>query len=203
MKLLTITEDTIILRPVSNLEFAGTSYAVLGLLEKESRSGYDLSAFADRTIAYFWPISRTLVYRELARLERLRLVRGTAVVQERLPDKRLFTITENGRVALDEWLAEPTFEETRFRSGFLLKFFFGLRIPPDRLAQLLGDYRESLEQELSTLRDVVQRLSEDQSKRYGRLAALYGIRSAEARLGWLDEVEPELRSHIASCRAKP
>ncbi len=173
---------------------SATGYAVLGLLEKEPRSGYDLSAFADRSIAYFWPISRTLVYRELARLERLGLIRGTAVVQERLPDKRLYTITGHGRTALDEWLAQPTFEEARFRSGFLLKFFFGLRLPSERVTQLIDDYRASLEHELWTLRGIVQRLADDPSKVFGRLAALHGIRSAEARLVWLREAEGELDS---------
>lgn len=181
---------------------SGTGYAVLGLLEKEARSGYDLSAFADRTVTYFWPISRTLVYRELARLEQYGLVQGTPVVQERLPDKRLYALTDEGRVALDRWLSEPTFEGTQFRSGFLLKFYFGLRVPTARITQLLDDYRGSLEQELSTLTGVARRLAVDPSKRFGRLAALYGIRSAEARLGWLDEVEAELqtrsRSHTSS-----
>lgn len=179
-----------------------TSYAVLGLLEKEPRSGYDLSAFADRSVAYFWPISRTLVYRELARLERLGLVQGAAVAQERLPDKRLYSITDEGRAALDDWLAEPTFEETRFRSGFLLKFFFGLRVPSERVTQLLDDYRSSLEQELATLRGIEQRLADDRSKRFGRLAAVYGIRSAEARLGWLREVEAELLPQALSATTR-
>lgn len=181
---------------------SGTSYAVLGLLEKEPRSGYDLSAFADRSVAYFWPISRTLVYRELARLERLGLVRGTAVAQERLPNKRLFSISDQGRVVLDQWLAEPIFEETRFRSGFLLKFFFGMRVPSHRLIQLLDDYRSSLEQELEMLTGIAQRLADDRSKRFGRLAAVYGIRSAEARLEWLGEVEAELLPHAPRRREK-
>lgn len=181
-------------------ELSGTSYAVLGILEKEPRSGYDLSAFADRTVAHFWPISRTLVYRELPRLERLGLLSGTPVAQERLPDKRVYRITPQGRVALDEWLARPTFEETRFRSGFLLKFFFGVRVSAERLTQLLDDYRGSLQEEVSTLRLIAGRLADDRSKRFGRLAARYGVRSAEARLAWLDEVEAELYAHSPTTR---
>ncbi|HEV8053543.1 MAG TPA: PadR family transcriptional regulator [Candidatus Limnocylindrales bacterium] len=200
MSLFTIVGGTVTVWKMDTTDLSGTSYAVLGILEKQPRSGYDLSAFADRTVAHFWPISRTLVYRELARLERLGLATGTPVAQERLPDKRVYTITAEGRAAFDGWLARPTFEEARFRSGFLLKLFFGLRVPAERVTQLLEDYRHSLQEEASSLRVISDRLAGDTAKRFGRLTALYGVRSAEARLAWLDEVEAEL--HVRSASAK-
>src|ERR671919_173238 len=119
-----------------DVQLPPTSYAVLGLLSRRGpMSGYDLTAYADRSVAHFWPISRSLIYRESARLERLGLVRGSDVAQERLPDKRIYEVTEEGRRALDRWLGEASFEPDRGRSSFLLMFFFGERMRPSRVRE--------------------------------------------------------------------
>src|SRR6266511_1189113 len=74
-----------------------TAFAVLGLLSLRDLSGYELAAFADQSLAYFWPMHRSLVYRELRRLEDGGYIAGTAVAQDRVPDKRVYRLTERGR----------------------------------------------------------------------------------------------------------
>src|SRR5438445_5020889 len=104
-------------------------------------SGYDLHQAVSRSIAHFWPVSKTQVYAELARLEPLGLVEGTDIPQERLPDKRVFRLTEAGEQALDAWLGNGEIEDLQFRIPFLLKALFGHRRPPRdtaRLLQLVG-----------------------------------------------------------------
>lgn len=155
-------------------------------------SGYDLAAFADRTLGYFWPISRTLAYRELGRLEALGWVRSSPVDQERLPDKRVWSTTEEGRLALADWLAQPALVGGADRNGFLLKFFFGAPMPPEAMRALLDDYRESLEATRADLAALIERLARIPSARMGRHAALHGLRTAEARLAWIDQVEAEV-----------
>ena len=171
-----------------------TTFAVLGLIDKQPGSGYDVSALADRSLGYFWPISRTLVYRELARLERLGWAAAVEVAQDRLPDKRVWSATAAGREALADWLATPPKDGGTFRSGFLLKFMFGAHMPPAALASLLTDYRASLQSTVADLTALVQRLAHSPGAKMGRLAALHGLRTAEARLAWLDEVETQLLS---------
>ena len=81
-----------------------TSRAILGLLSIVPMSGYDLVQAADAAVGRFWPVSKSQVYAELARLEPLGLVRGTEIAQERRPDKRVFRLTGRGEEALDAWL---------------------------------------------------------------------------------------------------
>jgi len=168
-----------------------SSYAVLGLIDRQPASGYDLGALAERSLANFWPISRTLVYRELARLESLGWAEATEVAQDRLPDKRVWSTTAEGRRALADWLIRPA-EGGSFRSGFLLKFMFGGSMPPAVLASLLVDYRASLQATVAYLTAIVQQLQSTPAASMGRLAALHGLRSTEGKLAWLDEVEAEL-----------
>lgn len=92
--------------------------ATLGLVAIRATSGYDLVAYADRSIAYFWSIPRSQLYRELARLERLGLIAGTHVPQRSAPDKRVFEITEEGRAVLEAWLESPALPTAPSRNGF-------------------------------------------------------------------------------------
>jgi DNA-binding PadR family transcriptional regulator len=169
-----------------------TTYAVLGLLDMERASGYDLAAFADRALGYFWPISRTLVYRELGRLESLGWVESEPVPQDRLPDKRVWSSTEEGRGALTAWLAQPAVPGGADRNGFLVKFFFGDRMSPEAMRRLLDDYRETLEATRADLAALIEHLAGVPDGRMGRRSARHGLRTAEARLAWIDEVEAEM-----------
>lgn len=167
-----------------------TSYALLGLLSRRSSpvSGYDLNAFAERTIGYFWPLSRSAIYKELSRLEALGYVSGSAVVQARLPDKRLFELTPDGERALDDGLAESDFAPQRPRDGFLLKLFLAHRLPPAALADLLDEFRARSEQDLADLTALSERLRPRPESRFGWMAARYGVEQAQARLRWLEAV---------------
>lgn len=173
-------------------ELPPTSFVLLGLLARRPMAGYDLAAFADRTVAHFWPIQRSQLYRELPRLEELGYVSGERVAQQQAPTKRVYTLTAQGREALQAWLDGPSFQVDRVRNGLLVKVFFARHMAPDRLAALLRDYRAAVEQELADLTAITEQLAHIPRAAYGRATALYGVRHFQATLGWLDEVEPLL-----------
>src|SRR2546426_5445597 len=135
-----------------------STYAILGLLSLAPMSGYEASRFAERSISHFWPISKTHVYSELARLEELGWVEGSDVPQRALSDKRVFQITPEGERALDEWMIAGRIADDRFRSPFLVKLFVGHRIPRDRILAMVNDYREDVEAERRVLQEIVQTL---------------------------------------------
>ena len=172
-----------------------TTYAVLGLIDKvPGASGYELVAVAGRSFAHFWPISQTLLYRELDRLANLGWVAATRVEQLHAPSKWTYHTTSAGREALADWLATPTPASSSFRSGVLLRFFFSYRMDPDQVRSLLADYRNALQtqqEEFLAIMDKLEAVSTP-TARAGRLTALHGLRTAEARLRWIEEVEAQL-----------
>lgn len=165
-----------------------TSYAVLGLLSFAPMSGYDLRAYADKSIGHFWPLSKSQIYTELTRLEELGLTAGTDVEQEGVPDKRVYSLTDRGAQALDAWLAEPTFEAQRIRSGLLVKTFFAHRMPREVLVALLDRYRSEHTEAAEHLREVTGILEGEPHAFFPRATALLGLRLAEAAIAWADEV---------------
>jgi PadR family transcriptional regulator AphA len=176
-------------------ELPDSAYAVLGLVDKvPNSSGYDLVGVAGPSFAYFWPISQTLLYRELDRLTGLGWLTATRVEQTRVPSKWTYKITDEGKQALRAWLVAPTPRAGSFRSPVLLRFFFAHRMPPDQLHVLLGGYRNALQAQRDELEAIVDKLAKVSTPeaRSGRLTARHGLLSAEAALQWVDEVQAQL-----------
>jgi DNA-binding PadR family transcriptional regulator len=176
-------------------ELPDTTYAVLGLIDKvPGASGYELVGVAGRSFAHFWPISQTLLYRELDRLSRLGWVAATRIEQLHAPSKSTYRTTAAGQEALAGWLATPTPATSSFRSGVLLRFFFAYRMHPDQVRSLLADYRSALQTQAEEYVAIMDKLEAvpTPTAQVGRLTALHGLRTAEARLRWVDEVEAQL-----------
>jgi len=178
------------------MEHPVSTFVVLGLVAKRPGSGYDLAAFADRSVRFFSPIARSQLYTELVRLEELGWVTGTAVAQDRYPNKRLYEATPAGIASLREWLAAPTRQQLpRRKDPFVLKVFHGALMDPGQLAEQLHDYREQaqrLHAELSAVVAHVDALEPTASRRFGRATARYGVLQAEATIAWIEEIEAVL-----------
>ena len=95
-------------------------HAVLAALLEGEASGYQLAKRFDVSVSNFWAATPQQLYRELGRLSDEKLVRGRAVRQEKLPDKRVFTITAAGRRELTAFAAAPT-RPSALRDDLLVK----------------------------------------------------------------------------------
>ncbi len=80
-------------------------FALLGLLARESMTGYDLTKRFDSTVGFFWSAKHSQIYPELATLTRDGLVTFEVVTQISKPNKKVYTITSEGRAALTTWVA--------------------------------------------------------------------------------------------------
>lgn len=80
-------------------------FALLGLLARESLTGYDLTKRFDSTIGFFWSAKHSQIYPELANLTKDGLVTFEVVTQTSKPNKKIYTITAEGRAALATWVA--------------------------------------------------------------------------------------------------
>lgn len=172
--------------------------AILGLVAKRPGSGYDIAAFADRSVRHFWPLSRSQLYTELSRLEDLGWVNGITVEQDRYPNKRVYDITSAGMAALREWLEDGSgTQPQRTRDPLVLKAFLGSFMDPDRLAEQLDQHRGQAAELRAKLLAVIGHLDSmetNSSRRFGRASARYGVLQAEATIAWIQEVQALLEA---------
>lgn len=183
-----------------------TSYAVLGLLSISPMSGYDLHQAVSRSVAHFWPISKTQVYAELARLEPLGMIEGTDVPQERLPDKRVFHLSDAGEEALDEWLETARPERVQMRIPFLLKALLGHRRQPAATSRLLEEVAADALTEAGQFADFDALLAAAPDTHYARITVLFGRKMAEAIAEWAEEARallPDRQHRIDPRRSSP
>jgi PadR family transcriptional regulator, regulatory protein AphA len=165
-----------------------TSYAILGLLSFARMSGYDLAAVSQRSIAHFWPVSKTQVYAELRRLAESGLLAGRRAESSGGPAKTVYELTRAGEEALDAWLTEPAQERLRLRAPALVKLLLGHRASPARSREQLRTFRDAAAASRDELDALVPRLRANPDAVYGWATALFGLRFAEAIVGWADEV---------------
>ncbi|GHF45416.1 PadR family transcriptional regulator [Deinococcus metalli] len=111
-------------------------YALLGLLARGDRSGYDLTQGLKDPVGYFWHAQHSQVYPELARLEGAGLVTHSVVEQAERPDKKVYRQTDAGRAALRAWLTADT-EVPRKRDELVLKAYSMWQTEPARAADML------------------------------------------------------------------
>ena len=96
---------------------------ILGLLSHEELTGYEIKKRMDTTLKYFWSASYGSIYPALSDL----VNRGLATKREdseNKRNKRIYTITDEGRSYLKKWLTLPV-EKDELRYETLLKIFFG------------------------------------------------------------------------------
>lgn len=98
------------------------SYLVLGWLAYGPATPYDLKRRSAQSVGYFWEFPHSQLYAEPTRLTKLGLLEEKRELTGRR--RRVYSITEAGRQALEDWLREPTSEEPQIRDIGLLKVFF-------------------------------------------------------------------------------
>ena len=146
-------------RACASTGLSATAYVVLGLVSIRPMAGYDLVAYAERSIGNFFPLTRSHIYAELEHLGQLGLLEATETVQRDAPTKRVYQITRAGSNELQRWLDDTALTEERSRNLFLVRIFFGDRTSRERLAALLDEYEAAARTRIDLLAALVDRLA--------------------------------------------
>jgi DNA-binding PadR family transcriptional regulator len=167
------------------LTLTATECAVLGLLTKGERSGYDLAKKAEGSVGWVWSPARSQIYAVLPRLVKARLATSRKVPQSGRPDKQVYRITKKGREAVREWLESS---EDRDET-FLLRVFFGDLMSQEALVALIERERELSRQRLVQFREIERNGPDD----HPSLTLRWGFAYRRAVIRWADEVLRELK----------
>ncbi|MDP5255776.1 MULTISPECIES: PadR family transcriptional regulator [unclassified Vibrio] len=83
-------------------------HVILTVLSTKDATGYDITKEFSSSIGFFWKASHQQVYRELNKMADKGLVTCVLEPQEGKPDKKIYSITEQGREALRDWFDNST-----------------------------------------------------------------------------------------------
>ena len=112
-------------------------FALLGFLNYSPMTGYQLKQNMDVSTSHFWNAKLSQIYTTLKSLEKKKWIRSSIQKQAERPDKRVYTITSEGRSNLQKWLAEPLTELAPHKNALLLKLFFAAQTDKETISAML------------------------------------------------------------------
>lgn len=99
-------------------------YAILGLVNRNPLTGYDITKAFNEGLVEFWYAKHSQIYPELKKLTDEGLISYETVIQGEKLEKKLYTITEKGKKSLQKWLAKDDPLEPTPKDIFRLKTYF-------------------------------------------------------------------------------
>jgi DNA-binding PadR family transcriptional regulator len=164
-------------------------------------TGYDLKAYFNNSVNFFWSAKLSQIYRELSKLEAQGFVLYEAKEQEGRPNKKVYSVTEEGKEVFLEWLkAFPAKLSGVSRNEFLVRVFFSSKLHKDDLKEVFKKYLKEREEELYAYGFIEKKLSSRLKEEncpidifYQRLTIRRGLRFAQAEIDWAQECMDELQ----------
>lgn len=124
----------------------------LGILTRGDATGYEIKKLVeDGGYQHFAEASFGSIYPALNGMTETGLVSVRAEAQEKRPDRKVYSITPQGRSALIATLLKPLAED-RHRSPFMFAIQFADLLPKERITQMLDAYIAHIEEEMRQLR---------------------------------------------------
>jgi DNA-binding PadR family transcriptional regulator len=137
-----------------------SAYAVLGLIALRGPStGYELKRALSRITGHFWSVPHVAPYRATKALEREGMLVGEQ--ERRGRRRRVYSLTDEGRSALRDWLSEPSSETMTMRDPGQLRLLFAELVDPDAVAGLARAQASVYAARLATLKATEARLADD------------------------------------------
>ena len=162
-------------------------WTVLVLLSQHPAHGFAVSQLTapDGELGRIWRIPRPVVYRAIGRLIDAGLITPESVEPGLGPQRTIYTVTEPGRLAAENWLNTPVEHVRDMRSQLLVKLALRYRAG--------GDPAELLARQRAALEPIAQAMQAQQAGLDGFDAILTAWRraTAAAALGFLDEISPK------------
>jgi DNA-binding PadR family transcriptional regulator len=169
---------------------------MLGVLNVMPMTGYDLKTQAfDRVINHFWQGVLPQIYRELERMEASGWLTSSIEVQQERPNRRVYTITDAGRVELERWL--HTFQPPPpHREAFLIQLFFASQLPNADIIALLEEQLATRRAQRETLQALEGMFDHDhpRAETLAHLTLELGQQLTDTYIDWLEKSIKKVKS---------
>lgn len=165
-------------------------YAILGLIDKEKLTGYDLTKIFSDSVADFWSAKQSQIYTELKKLVDENLIEYQVVIQGEILEKKVYSITIRGKEELQSWMLGDEPSLPQHKDIFKLRLYFSENLPHENLLKKFENRQEKI---LSLLARYTLKIKEYTPesiapKYLGDYLLLKGaIASLKSQLEWIDE----------------
>ncbi|SFP33447.1 PadR family transcriptional regulator [Salibacterium halotolerans] len=128
-------------------------YAILGLLRKDDKSGYDITSDFKQAIGQFWSAKHSQIYTELKKLLEEELISSYIELSGEKLEKKMYTLTEKGKEDLHTWLLTQDDHLETEKDVFALRLYFLKDIPSADLLALFENQLNLRTNKLNMLKE--------------------------------------------------
>ncbi|MDX8359344.1 PadR family transcriptional regulator [Cytobacillus sp. IB215316] len=168
-----------------------TMYTLLGLLMYSPLTGYEIKRTIESSIKHFWQESYGQIYPTLKKLVDQELAVVHIEKVEGKPDRKVYTITEQGRQEFINWLEKPIEKIPIHKNELLLKVFYGQYLTVEQNIEQIIQYRQKMEDILQTLNTteqfLISRKKDDPHFDYWMLTLSHGQSIVKATIQWCED----------------
>jgi PadR family transcriptional regulator, regulatory protein AphA len=175
-------------------------FAILGFLNYRPYTGYDLKKIFDNSVQHFWHADQSQIYRSLARLTEQEYVQMEKIPQEDRPDRKVYTITEPGRLELLKWLSAPPPLDGPHSSSLVQVFFAG-KLSDEEVLAKFESFADTMRAILAQYDQVPAQIAPyqkeiDSPREYffWMLTLENGITNMRANLAWAESVIERIKN---------
>jgi PadR family transcriptional regulator, regulatory protein AphA len=141
--------------------------AILGFLSWKPFTGYELKKIFADALSFHWSGNNNQIYGSLVELHKNGAVSIEVKQQEKLPAKKVYTITDAGRAELREWLlSEPGLPV--LRSPAHIQLAWAESLSDEELDGLLAAYEHCLSDQALMCRETMRRTAAGSGLEPGR-----------------------------------
>ena len=123
---------------------------LLGFLMKNSMTGYDLKKAFSISFSFFSGLSYGSIYPALKKMEDQGLISKRVEIQDGAPNRKVYTITDEGRKAFLEALKSP-FVPEKPKNSFAMKLFFFAYLDPAERNAIAAEYLNTVKRSCKEL----------------------------------------------------
>lgn len=178
-------------------------YAILGILAERDLHGYELKSSFDEKVGEFWSLNYGQIYSTLDRLEKEDLVTHDRQTQDKRPDRKIFSITVEGRKELERWLSTPVSRVRALRDEFFIKLVFMDKNNPGPILELIDKQKVLYLKQMNRLthrKVAMKKEAKSLDDLTTELLMDAGLFHAEADIKWLTHCEAKIRGRIQGLR---
>ena len=165
-------------------------HLILGLLTQQPMSGYGIKRSLKSLSWLIDSPSFGSIYPALRALREDGLVTVEVAPRQGKPPRKIYTITEAGRLALREWMDQPVTPGASLKT-FVMRLILANNFSHTGLISHLQQRRSQVAVHCATLNQIAEAMNGTIDPGQ-RLAFAYGLALATAELAWLDSTLEQL-----------
>jgi DNA-binding PadR family transcriptional regulator len=173
-------------------------FAILGMLSWKPVTGYELKKVFEESSFMHWSGNNNQIYKPLLSLLEQGQAACETVHQEGAPTKKVYSITDEGKRVLREWV-RSTPEPMDIRKTFLIQLAWADQLDGAGIDTMLQGYEEEILAQIVMHKEKIRRgiAGPNRTAREARIwEAIHGniLATWQQELSWVHELRQELKA---------